>query len=204
MTKPLSLEQILASYNDQAPLSEASTIPGPWYVDPRIADLESQTVFSNNWHVVGRAVQVERPGQFVTATVAGEPIVAVRGSDGLLRAFYNVCRHHAAKVVTEPCGSASILHCPYHGWNYGLDGSLKGMPEFDGVKNFERQDNGLVPVKAEIWEAFIFVNLNPQAQPLHDFLGGLVKPLRAPRPRQAALLRHPGLRHRLQLEGLRR
>ena len=57
----------------------------------------------------------------------------------MLRAFYNVCRHHAAKVVTEPCGSASILHCPYHGWNYGLDGSLKGMPEFDGVKNFERQ-----------------------------------------------------------------
>jgi choline monooxygenase len=174
-SRQMSVEEILASYNDAAPLSEASTIPAPWYVDPRIAELESQTVFSNNWQLVGRADQVGKPGQFVTSSVAGEPIVAVRGTDGQLRAFYNVCRHHAAKVVTEPCGSASILHCPYHGWNYGLDGVLKGMPEFDGVKNFERQENGLVPVKAEIWEAFVFVNLDPQAHPLRDFLGGLVK-----------------------------
>jgi choline monooxygenase len=175
MLRQISVEQILASYNDKAPLSEASTIPAPWYVDPRIAELENLTVFSKSWQVVGRADQVEKPGQFVSATVAGEPIVAVRGTDGQLRAFYNVCRHHAAKVVTEPCGIASILHCPYHGWNYGLDGSLKGMPEFDGVKNFERRDNGLVPVKAEIWEAFVFVNLDLQAEPLAVFLGGLVK-----------------------------
>jgi len=175
MSRPISIEEILARYNDKAPLSEAFTIPAPWYVDPRIAELEAQTVFTNTWQVVGRADQVERPGQFVTATIAGEPIVAVRGADGQLRAFYNVCRHHAAKVVTEPCGSASMLHCPYHGWNYGLDGSLKGMPEFDGVKNFERQENGLVPVKAEIWEPFVFVTLDPKAQSLHDFLGGLVK-----------------------------
>jgi choline monooxygenase len=175
MIRPISIEEILARYNDKAPLSEAFTIPAPWYVDPRVADLEAQTVFTNTWQVVGRADQVERPGQFVTATIAGEPIVAVRGADGQLRAFYNVCRHHAAKVVTEPCGNTSILHCPYHGWNYGLDGALKGMPEFDGVKNFERQENGLVPVKAEIWEAFVFVTLDPKAQSLHDFLGGLAQ-----------------------------
>jgi choline monooxygenase len=174
MLRQTSLEDILASYNDRAPLSEASTIPAPWYVDPRIAKLEDMTVFSKSWQVIGRAAQVETAGQFVTSTVAGEPIVAVRGVDGQLRAFYNVCRHHAAKVVTEPCGSASILHCPYHGWNYGLDGSLKGMPEFDGVKNFEREENGLVPVKVETWEAFVFVNLDPQAKPLSKFLGGLV------------------------------
>jgi len=175
MLRQISVEEILASYNDQAPLSEASTIPAPWYVDPRIAELENLTVFSKTWQVIGRADQVEKPGQFVSATVAGEPIVAVRGTDGQLRAFYNVCRHHAAKVVTEPCGVASLLHCPYHGWNYGLDGSLKGMPEFDGVKNFERQQNGLVPVKAETWEKFVFVNLDPQAVSLQQFLGGLVK-----------------------------
>ena len=168
-----TLEQIVASYDHTAPLSEASTIPGPWYVDERMAELERQTVFSKTWQVLGRAEQVANRGQFVTGVVAGEPIVAVRGQDGALRAFYNVCRHHAAKVVTEPCGSASLLHCPYHGWNYGLDGSLKGMPEFDGVKNFERRENGLVPVKAEIWEAFVFVNLDPQAASLPTFLGGL-------------------------------
>ena len=170
-----SVRDILVTYNANAPLAEASTIPAPWYVDPRIAELEARAVFSGTWQMVGRMDQVEQPGQFVTASVAGEPIVVVRGHDGVLRGFYNVCRHHAAAVVTEPCGLASILHCPYHGWNYGLDGSLKGMPEFDGVKNFERQQNGLVPVKAETWEKFVFVNLDPKAAPLRDFLGGLVK-----------------------------
>ena len=170
-----SLEQILNSYDDKAPLSEAYTIPAPWYVDWRIADLELQTVFSKTWQVIGRIDQVDKPGQFVTATIGGEPLVAVRGNDGVLRAFYNVCRHHAAAVVTEPCGQASILHCPYHGWNYGLDGSLKGMPEFDGVKGFERKDNGLVPVKVDVWEQFVFVNMDPEAMPLQEFLGGLVK-----------------------------
>ncbi|MGH9546509.1 MAG: aromatic ring-hydroxylating oxygenase subunit alpha [Terriglobales bacterium] len=171
----MPVREILAQYNDQAALPDASTIPAPWYVDARIAELESQTVFSKTWQMVGRVEQVEKPGQFVTASVASEPIVVVRGNDEVLRGFYNVCRHHAAAVVTEPCGQASILHCPYHGWNYGLDGSLKGMPEFDGVKDFERQQNGLLPVKAETWEKFVFVNLDPQALPLKDFLGGLVK-----------------------------
>jgi len=170
-----SIAHILATYNDRAPLAEASTIPAPWYVDPRIADLEAKTVFSKSWQMVGRVEQVEKPGQFVTTNIAGEPIVAVRGNDGVLRAFYNVCRHHAAAVVTEACGQANILHCPYHGWNYGLDGSLKGMPEFDGVKGFDRQQNGLVPVKADTWEKFVFVNLDPEAVGLRDFLGGLVR-----------------------------
>ena len=170
-----TLQDILASYNDRAPLAEAATIPAPWYVDSRIADLEAKTVFSKTWQMVGRIEQVENPGQFVTANIAGEPIVVVRGNDGVLRAFYNVCRHHAAAVVTETCGQANILHCPYHGWNYGLDGSLKGMPEFDGVKGFERRQNGLVPVQADTWEKFVFVNLDPEAMGLRDFLGGLVR-----------------------------
>jgi choline monooxygenase len=168
------LQKILEGYNDRVPLTEAFTIPAPWYVDPRIAELEDKTVFSTPWQMVGRTDQVEKPGQFVTASVAGEPILVVRGTDGVLRGFYNVCRHHAAAVVTEPCGQASLLHCPYHGWNYGLDGSLKGTPEFDGVKNFDRRQNGLVPVKADVWEKFVFVNLDPQAMPLQEFLGGLV------------------------------
>jgi choline monooxygenase len=170
----LSVAKILASYDDKAAVQDASTIPGTWYVDARIAELEDQSVFGRTWQMVGRVDLVEKPGQFVTANVAGEPIVVVRGNDGVLRGFYNVCRHHAAAVITEACGQASILHCPYHGWNYGLDGSLKGMPEFDGVRNFDRQQNGLVPVKAETWEKFVFVNLDPQAAPLSDFLRGLV------------------------------
>src|SRR5271166_1396642 len=173
MISPMTVQEILASYDANLPLPEASTIPAPWYVDARIAELETRAVFGKTWQLVGRADQVANPGQFVTSTVAGEPIVVVRGNDGVLRGFYNVCRHHAAAVVTAPCGQASILHCPYHGWNYGLDGSLKGTPEFDGVKNFDRQQNGLKPVKAETWEKFVFVNLDPEAAPLRDFLGGL-------------------------------
>ncbi len=75
----MTVEQILASYDSSAPLAEASTIPGPWYVDARIAELERQTVFSQTWQVMGRVDQVEKPGQFVTATVAGEPLVADPG-----------------------------------------------------------------------------------------------------------------------------
>jgi len=185
-----AIGQILALYDDRAPLSEASTIPGPWYVDARIADLEDRTVFSKTWQVIGRTDQVEKPGDFVTFTVAGEPIVAVRGNDGILRAFYNVCRHHAAAVVTEACGHAQILHCPYHGWNYGLDGSLKGMPEFDGVKNFERVANGLVPVKVATWEKFVLVNLEG-GESLEQFLGGIIRRMA---PLQVTNLHYSGTR----------
>src|SRR6202140_4547968 len=170
-----SIDQILSSYNDRAPLSEASTIPAPWYVDPRMAELERLNVFSKTWQLVARTDQLQKPGEFVSTRLAGEPVVVVRGSEGILRAFYNVCRHHAAAVVTESCGQAAMLQCPYHGWKYGLDGSLKGTPEFDGVENFERAQNGLVPIGVETWECFVFVNLDPQAAPLQKFLGGLVK-----------------------------
>jgi phenylpropionate dioxygenase-like ring-hydroxylating dioxygenase large terminal subunit len=169
------IAEILALYNDRAPLAEASTIPSPWYVDARVADLESENVFSKTWQVIGRTDQIQKAGDFLTFTVAGEPIVAVRGSDGQLRAFYNVCRHHAAAVVTESCGHAQILHCPYHGWNYGLDGSLKGMPEFEGVKGFDRSANGLVPVKVATWEKFVLVNLDSNAEPVERFLGRIMQ-----------------------------
>ena len=169
-----SLEQILRSYDDQAPLAEASTIPAPWYVDPRIAELERLNVFGRTWQLVARTDQLQKPGEFVSTMLAGEPIVVVRGNDNVLRAFFNVCRHHAAAVVTQPCGQTNLLHCPYHGWNYVLDGSLKGTPEFEGVKNFDRGQNGLIPVRVDTWECFVLVNLDPAAEPLREFLGGLV------------------------------
>src|ERR1700681_4180462 len=101
------IKNILAAYDEKAPLSEASTIPAAWYVDSRIAELEAKTVVSKTWQMVARADQLQSPGQFVTANLVGDPIVVVRGTDGVLRAFYNVCGHHAAAVVTEACGKAS-------------------------------------------------------------------------------------------------
>jgi len=175
-----TIQEIVLGYNAAAPLEEARTIPAEWYVDPRVAALEARTVFSHNWVAVGRTDQVAPAGGYLTAEVAGEPVVIVRGADGLLRGFYNVCRHHAAAVMMEPCGVAQQLRCPYHGWTYGLDGALKGAPDFEGVRDFDRTRNGLAPLAAEIWENFVFVNLAPRPDPLGEFLGGLrrvVKPL---------------------------
>lgn len=175
-----SVREIVNLYNPQDPLERASTIPAPWYFDPRIAELEGASVFSATWQAVGRADQVRENGEFFTGEVAGEPLVAARGEDGQLRAFYNVCRHHAAAVVTEAQGCAKQFRCPYHGWTYGIDGALKGMVEFDGVCNFDRARNGLVSVGVDTWENFVFVNLDGHAAPLRVFLGevpGIVAPL---------------------------
>ncbi|MDX6383018.1 MAG: choline monooxygenase [Blastocatellia bacterium] len=174
-----SLAKIINDYNPKASLAEASTIPASWYTDQRVFDLEQQAVFTNSWQVAARLDQVRRPGQYVTTEVAGGPIVVVRGSDGELRAFFNVCRHHAAAVMTEAEGRATQMRCPYHGWTYSLEGELKGTPDFSGVCNFERAANGLLPVEIATWEQWVFVRLNAQQNPsldksspsLTDFLG---------------------------------
>ena len=168
-----SLQDMLDLYNTNASLEEAFTIPAPWYLDARMEQAEREQVFGRNWIAVGRADQVAAEGQFFTVDIAGEPIVVVRGSDGKLRAFYNVCRHHAAAVANVACGTVQHLRCPYHGWTYGLDGSLKGAPEFAGVCNFDRGANGLVPVRVATWEQFVFVTLDENAPALERSLGDL-------------------------------
>ena len=168
------LDDLLSSYDDHAPLDRASTIPSSWYTDKRIAQLERERVFGRTWQMVARADQLRTPGEFVTAELAGEPLLIVRGKDNQLRAFFNVCRHHAAAVATDKQGIASLFRCPYHGWSYGLDGSLKGAPEFEGVCEFDRSQNGLLPVRVEPLEQFVFVNLDSDAPSLAEFLGGLV------------------------------
>jgi choline monooxygenase len=169
-----TVEEILDSYDTKAPLEEAWTIPAPWYVDERVTDLERRAVFSRTWQLVGRLDQLEQPGQYVTALLAGEPIVVVRGEDGKLRGFFNVCRHHAAAVMTEEEGKAPILRCPYHGWTYSLAGELKGTPDFAGVCQFDKARNGLVPVETAVWEKFVFVRLEPGGPSLEESLGPLV------------------------------
>ncbi len=176
----LSVREVLNSYNPANSLEKAWTIPAPWYFDARIAQLERASVFAANWQVVGHVDQVQQIGQFFTFDVNAEPLLVVRSDDGNLRAFYNVCRHHAAAVEPQSAGCAKQFRCPYHGWTYGNDGALKGMVEFEGVCNFERKDNGLVPVRVDTWENFIFVNLDGKAAPLSEFLGkvpSLVTPL---------------------------
>ena len=170
-----SIREILNLYNPADPLEKASTIPAPWYRDVRVHELELAAVFAKSWQVAGRLDQVHENGAFFTTDIAGEPIIVVRGEDAQLRAFYNVCRHHAAAVVPESHGRAKQFRCPYHGWTYGIDGALKGMVEFDGVCDFDRAQNGLVPVCVDAWENFVFVNLDLQAAPLRKFLGSVLE-----------------------------
>ncbi len=153
------LRALIESYDAAAALESATTPPSAWYTDSRIYELERRAVFGSTWQMVGRAEQLMGAGQYITADVAGEPIVVVRGRDGVIRGFFNVCRHHAAEVVTESAGCTESLRCPYHGWTYSLDGTLKSVAEFDGVRDFDKSANGLVPVQVDVWEKFVFVRL---------------------------------------------
>ncbi|HEY7783870.1 MAG TPA: aromatic ring-hydroxylating dioxygenase subunit alpha [Pyrinomonadaceae bacterium] len=174
------LEEIINSYNPNAPLDTAFTIPASWYTDKRLYELEQQTVFANCWQLVGRVDQVRSPGAYLTSNVAGEPIVVVRGNDGVLRGFFNVCRHHAAAVMTELQGTSTQLRCPYHGWTYSLAGELKGTPDFSEVCTFEKAENGLVPVDTTIWENWVFIRIEKQSGSIEQFLGpDLVQQLRS-------------------------
>ena len=151
---------MIDSYDPTAPLERASTIPASLYTDERIFELEQQTVFSRSWQLAARVDQLQKSGDYVTTDIGEEPVVVVCGSDNQIRAFFNVCRHHAAAVMTEPHGNAPQMRCPYHGWTYSLEGELKGTPDFTGVCDFDRAGNGLSPIDLAVWEKWIFVRIN--------------------------------------------
>jgi phenylpropionate dioxygenase-like ring-hydroxylating dioxygenase large terminal subunit len=166
------LKAIVEQYDPDLALDHASTIPSSWYVDNDFYKLELETVFSESWQLAARADQLAEPRRYVTTDIAGEPVVIVRGHDGVLRGFFNVCRHHAAAVMTEPEGKAAQLRCPYHGWTYSLEGELKGTPDFAGVCNFDRASHGLVSLEIAEWENWVFVKLvQDRAMSLKEFLG---------------------------------
>src|SRR5262249_12498577 len=141
-----------------------------WYFDPEIYAREARTVFAGTWLAAGRTDQVAEPKRFFTAEIAGEPILVVRDERGVLRAFHNVCRHRAAQVINEPEGTATKLRCRYHGWTYDLAGRLRGVPEFDGVADFAKENAGLVPLTVDTWGPLVFVHTGRPAQALAEFL----------------------------------
>ena len=105
------------------PLSRASTLPSRYYVDPEQLEVEKDRIFGRTWQLVARAEELARVGDFVPVTVLDEPVVITHGIDGELRAFFNVCRHRAGQVALAR-GNRKSLQCRYHGWTYGLDGTL--------------------------------------------------------------------------------
>jgi choline monooxygenase len=164
------VENLLNAFDSSLPLAHARTIPAAWYHDRDIYALECHRVFGGSWQMVGRVDQLTGPGAFVTAEVAGEPIVVVRDEQGTLRAFHNVCRHRAAQVINLAQGHVSKLRCRYHGWTYDLQGRLRGTPEWDGVEDFCKEDQGLVPLLVAGCGPFVFVHQGAPRQSLLDFL----------------------------------
>jgi choline monooxygenase len=151
-------------------LARAATLPSSWYVDPVVLDRERERVFGRTWQLVGGAEDLARPGDFLAAEVAGEPVVVARGEDGVLRAFSNVCRHRAGPVACGR-GHRPSLRCGYHGWTYGLDGRLLATPEFEGVLDLDRAAVRLPELRAATFGSLAFVHLDPGAPALERVLG---------------------------------
>jgi len=167
----LTLDQIISAYRRDLPLARASTIPASWYTDPRVLELERASVFARSWQMAVRVDEVRAPQSYFACELpGGEPIVVVRGDDGVLRAFFNVCRHHAAAVVNDAHGTVRHFRCPYHGWTYALDGSLKGTPDFTDVCDFDRSANGLLPLACAVCEPWVFVSARGDVS-LERYLG---------------------------------
>jgi choline monooxygenase len=153
-------------------IARASTLAAPLYFNPATFEDEKTRLFASTWQVVGHVHQAASPGDYFTFDLIGEPLLIARGDDGVLRCFYNVCRHRAGNPASN-CGNRKLFRCGYHGWTYRLDGALLVTPEFDGVQNFDPKDFGLVPVRVEEWFNLIFVNLDAEARPLRECLGEL-------------------------------
>lgn len=163
-------------------------LPDTHYVDNRIFTDEAifreeqQHIFARVWQFVCHESEVASDGDFRTTSVAGKPIVVVRGQDGVIRGFYNVCRHRAAEIVRAESGNARSFVCFYHHWTYGLDGTLHSMAKPAGYERVKLDTTqlGLVPVRVEQIAGLVFACLDPDAEPLEHFLGEIMAPVREP------------------------
>jgi Rieske 2Fe-2S family protein len=142
------------------PPSLLATLPGHYYTDPSVFALELSRVFESMWFAVARVEDIATPGKFETVDVGRESVILVRGRDGVLRAFLNVCRHRGAKLCVDTSGEAKrSLQCPYHAWTYGLDGTLVAAPNLTKMPDIDRTEWGLVPVNLREWLGYAWVCL---------------------------------------------
>jgi carnitine monooxygenase subunit len=138
---------------------EGWSLPAWTYRDPQFFDIEMARVMRPSWQVVCHTSDVANPGDWQALEFLNESIVVIRGDDMRLRAFINVCRHRGSRLLSDASGCAKRLTCPYHGWTYGLDGRLIGVPGKSDYPGLDMESHGLAPVEVEIWRGFIFVRL---------------------------------------------
>ena len=137
----------------------AKPILAPWtYRNRAFFDLEMDRIFKRHWLLAGHLGEMPESGDYLTFDVAGERAVVIRGDDGVVRAFHNVCRHRGSCLVDQPRGHCErLLVCPFHGWAYGRDGRLRGVPARKTFPGLDERQHGLVPVDLEVWHGFVFI-----------------------------------------------
>lgn len=150
-----------------------STLPGCYYYDQTLYALELERNFSAMWVCVGRADALMSPGSYQVVTVGRESVIVMRGQDGGLSAFLNVCRHRGTRLCTEASGQLKgSIQCRYHAWTYGLDGRLIGAPNILNDEQFNRAAFSLLPVALEVWEGLLWLNLSDNPAPVATQLNG--------------------------------
>ncbi len=165
----------IGSSGERRPGSVTPGLAGRCYVDPAIYQREKDRLFYAKWLCAGREADLPRPGAFAIRQVADERILLVRGEDGALRGFYNVCRHRGSLLCESPEGRfpGRGIACPYHAWTYGFDGRLRSTPNMAWPPDVDRADLALHPVHVQCWEGFAWINLADHPPPLADELGAL-------------------------------
>ena len=146
--------------------TESFTPEAEFYFDPQILGAEQRCIFGRNWLYFAHHSQLPDAGDYVTGDTAGQSVYVIRGRDGSIRGFFNVCQHRAHQLLRGTGNVKNTIRCPYHSWTYEMDGSLRGAPKCESVKNFSRGDIRLQPVGVDVIGGFIFVNLDASAVPL--------------------------------------
>ena len=168
---PITADELRAT---RRPTSEANVLPPRVFHDQDIFDYEMDHWYAGGWTSVGREEDALAPGQYFLAVVAGENMIIVRGNDGVLRAFYNVCRHRGAIIVEEATGTTPRFQCPYHAWVYDLEGKLKNPKHTDLLDDFDAAEWGLVEARCAIWQGIVYLDLSGVAPDLETWLGDVV------------------------------
>ena len=153
----------------------ARALDARWYRSPEVFAAERERIFARDWICVGRTEQLERAGDFFVAEIAGESLIVARGSDGELRAFYNVCRHRGTRLCTQRTGRfGGAIQCPYHAWTYALDGSLLSARTMAQVPGFEPADYPLHRAALAVLDGFVFVSLAAEPTPFERAFAPLI------------------------------
>ena len=145
---------------------DRSGLPGWAYFSQELFELECETLFKTHWQFVCHVNEAADIGAYVTFDVAGERALVIRGHDGILRAFHNLCRHRGSRIVPDARGVCNkAMVCPYHGWAYNLDGGLRGIANRDTFPPMQADKWGLKPLEMEIWNGLVFIRFQAGPQP---------------------------------------